>query len=69
MQVVLAALNARYSHSSLALRYLRRYCERQFPDLETVEFNINQSPRLILGSWPKESQMFWAFPATSGTLS
>ncbi len=53
MQVVLAALNARYSHSSLALRYLRRYCERQFPDLETVEFNINQSPRLILGELAK----------------
>lgn len=49
MKVVLAALNARYSHSSLALRYLQRYCEGQFPNLETVEFNINQNPRTILG--------------------
>lgn len=49
MKVVLAALNARYSHSSLALRYLQRYCEGQFPNLETVEFNINQKPPDHLG--------------------
>lgn len=48
MKVVLAALNARYSHSSLALRYLKRYCAGQFPELETVEYNINQNPQAIL---------------------
>lgn len=48
MKVVLAALNATYSHSSLALRYLQRCCAQQFPELETVEFNINQSPQAIL---------------------
>ncbi|HHW72969.1 MAG TPA: DUF4080 domain-containing protein [Firmicutes bacterium] len=48
MRVVLAAVNARYTHSSLALRYLKSYCGRQFPQIETVEFNINQSPRAML---------------------
>lgn len=53
MKVVLAALNARYTHSSLALRYLKRYCQGQFPNIETVEFNINQSPGMILGELVK----------------
>ena len=48
MKVVLVALNAKYSHSSLALRYLKHYCEPQFPDLETMECNINQDPSAIL---------------------
>lgn len=48
MKVLLAALNAKYSHSSLALRYLEHYCGPQFPDLEALEFNINQDPNAIL---------------------
>ncbi len=48
MKVVLVALNAKYSHSSLALRYLKAYCAPQFPNLETLEFNINQDPKAIL---------------------
>ncbi|HHT90480.1 MAG: DUF4080 domain-containing protein [Bacillota bacterium] len=48
MNCVLVALNAKYSHSSLALRYLKHYCQPQFPDLETLEFNINQEPHAIL---------------------
>lgn len=48
MRVVLAALNARFTHSSLALRYLQRYCARQFPCIDVLEFNINQNPRDML---------------------
>ena len=48
MQVVLVALNAKYSHSSLALRYLKSYVEEGFPNVETLEFNINQDLGLIL---------------------
>lgn len=48
MKVVLVALNAKYSHSSLALRYLKHYLEPQFPAVETLEFNINQEPGAIL---------------------
>ncbi len=48
MKVVLVAVNATYSHSSLALRYLSAYCRDQFPNLETVEYNINQNPDLML---------------------
>lgn len=48
MKVVLVAVNATYSHSNLALRYLSAYCGGHFPALETVEYNINQEPDLIL---------------------
>lgn len=48
-KVVLVALNAKYSHSSLALRYLKHYLESGHLDLDTLEFNINQDPKAILG--------------------
>ena len=48
MKAVLVALNASYSHSSLALRYLLQYCKKQFPGLRGLEFNINQDPGLVL---------------------
>lgn len=48
MKVLLVALNAKYSHSSLALRYLQEYCEPQFPNIQSIEYNINQDPQVIL---------------------
>ncbi|NMB02218.1 MAG: DUF4080 domain-containing protein [Firmicutes bacterium] len=48
MKIVLVAVNATYSHSSLALRYLKHYCQPHFANLETVEFNINQNPDTML---------------------
>jgi anaerobic magnesium-protoporphyrin IX monomethyl ester cyclase len=40
MKIVLATLNAKYIHSSLALRYLRAYARRDFPDIELCEYTI-----------------------------
>lgn len=48
MNVVLVAMNARFSHSSLALRYLKEYCRGEFPQIEAVEYNINQEIAGIL---------------------
>ncbi len=48
-KVILAALNAKYIHSSLALRYLTKFqknAERH--DLEAIEFTINQRLDYIL---------------------
>lgn len=39
MKVVLAALNAKYIHTSLALRYLKAYSGREF-DIEIAEYTI-----------------------------
>lgn len=42
MKAVLCTLNAKYIHSSLALRYLKRYSENPAWQIETIEFTINQ---------------------------
>jgi anaerobic magnesium-protoporphyrin IX monomethyl ester cyclase len=43
MRTVVATLNAKYIHSSLALRYLKSYCEKDF-DLTIREFTIKDTP-------------------------
>lgn len=42
MRVILATLNAKYIHSSLAIRYLRAYARDIAPDISLKEYNINQ---------------------------
>ncbi|WP_028545989.1 B12-binding domain-containing radical SAM protein [Paenibacillus taiwanensis] len=39
MKVVLATLNAKYIHTSLAIRYLKAHCEHEF-DVELAEYTI-----------------------------
>ncbi len=55
MKIVLATLNAKYTHHSLALRYLRAYCRPAFPRLVVREFNINQQLDLILSELVDEN--------------
>ncbi|KEO81270.1 B12-binding domain-containing radical SAM protein [Tumebacillus flagellatus] len=40
MKIVLATLNAKYIHTSLALRYLRAYARPDFPDIDLCEYTI-----------------------------
>lgn len=42
MKIVLSTLNAKYIHSSLALRYLKAYSQREFSDIEIVEYSIKE---------------------------
>jgi radical SAM superfamily enzyme YgiQ (UPF0313 family) len=42
MKVLLCTLNAKYIHSSLALRYLSAACTEHFPDTIIREFTINE---------------------------
>ena len=55
MKVVLVALNATYSHTNLALGYLKNYCQPHFPNLETLEFNINQNLDMILAELARKN--------------
>ncbi|GGJ02693.1 B12-binding domain-containing radical SAM protein [Alicyclobacillus cellulosilyticus] len=48
MNIVLATLNAKYIHSSLALRYLRAYAERDFPNISLCEYTIKDPPLAIV---------------------
>ncbi|MEW9670756.1 B12-binding domain-containing radical SAM protein [Ammoniphilus sp. 3BR4] len=47
MNTVIATLNAKYIHSSLALRYLKAYCQKDFP-IEMREFTIKDTPMNIV---------------------
>ncbi|MDR3564595.1 MAG: B12-binding domain-containing radical SAM protein [Negativicutes bacterium] len=49
MQVVLATLNAKFIHSSLALRYLKQYCQAAHPAITIKEYTINNEGLYILG--------------------
>lgn len=55
MKVILTTLNAKYTHSSLALRYLKGYCHT-ICDIEIKEFSINHNILDIL------SQIFESKP-------
>ncbi len=39
MKVLVSTLNAKYIHTSLALRYLKAFCEKDF-DVEITEYTI-----------------------------
>lgn len=41
MKILLSTLNAKFIHSSLALRYLRSYAQSTFPGIDLVEYTIN----------------------------
>ncbi|WP_040711788.1 B12-binding domain-containing radical SAM protein [Paenibacillus curdlanolyticus] len=40
MKIVLATLNAKYIHTSLALRCLKAFAEKDFPDIDIAEYTI-----------------------------
>ncbi|ONI44768.1 hypothetical protein AN640_05245 [Candidatus Epulonipiscium fishelsonii] len=51
MKTVLVSLNAKFIHSSLALRYIKDYCSY---DIKTIELTINQEENLIIKTIYKE---------------
>jgi len=64
MKVVLAALNAKYIHSSLAVRYIEKYCRRYCASesqLEVKEFSINEKLDNVLGELYKSKADLIAF--------
>jgi len=55
MKIVLTTLNAKYIHSSLALRYLRSYSQREFANIEIAEYSIKEPPIDILSDLYQKS--------------
>ncbi len=49
-KVLLCAVNAKYIHSNLAVRYLKKYCESSIHHITLDEFSINDSINNILKS-------------------
>lgn len=46
--MLLTALNAKYIHTNLAIRYLKKSVEKLFPETQTMEFTINHHIEYIL---------------------
>ncbi len=61
MKIVLTTLNAKFTHHNLALRYLRAYCQSDFPNLVVKEYNINQQLALIQSELMDESPSVLGF--------
>ncbi len=61
MRILLTALNARFSHSSLALRYLRSYCAEGDWEMELAEYTINDQNNYILGEIYRKNADLVAF--------
>lgn len=53
MKILLVGINAKYSHQSLALKYIKNMCDDM--DLSVKEFNINQQIDYIFGEIIKEN--------------
>ncbi|HYF74996.1 MAG TPA: B12-binding domain-containing radical SAM protein [Candidatus Nitrosocosmicus sp.] len=47
-RILLSAVNAKYIHSNLAVRYLKKYCETQVDGIAIAEFSINDNINSIL---------------------
>ncbi|MGD9677517.1 MAG: B12-binding domain-containing radical SAM protein, partial [Vulcanibacillus sp.] len=48
MKILLTTLNAKYIHTSLALRYLKAYSYKDFNNIEIIEYSINEPTNYIL---------------------
>ena len=47
IKTIFTALNAKYIHSSLALRSIKKYCAKFGADIDVAEFTINNSEDFI----------------------
>lgn len=63
MRFLLAAVNAKYIHSNLAVYSLRAFAKKQLPDLaaDLAEYTINQQEDQILGDLFRRKPQFIGF--------
>ena len=54
MKIILTTLNSKFIHSALAIRYLKSY-SKDIPNIELMEFTINQNIDYIVGELYKKS--------------
>jgi flavorubredoxin len=47
-KILLSAVNAKFIHSNLAVRYLKKYCENKIEGIDIAEFSINDNFSSIL---------------------
>ncbi len=67
-EILLAAINAKYIHSNLAIYDLRAYCENFKENIELAEYTINDTADHILEDIFSVRQMRWRFLVIFGIL-
>ena len=67
MKVLLTALNSKYIHTNLAVRYLKEYAAQHGYGCEIAEYTINQHLPDILEVSTAARRTSCCCPATSGT--
>lgn len=67
MNIVLAAINAKYIHSNLAVYSLRAYAQQYKDEIQIAEYTINQQIDDILMDLYKKNRISYVFPAIYGT--
>lgn len=61
MKILITTLNSKYIHTSLSIRYLKSYCENDFPNIEIDEYTINQNNEYIASEIFRKSPDIVAF--------
>lgn len=69
MKVLLAAVNAKYIHSNLAVHSLKAYARTYTEEIEVADIRsirrLMRSCRIYIG----ENRTYWEFPAICGILN
>lgn len=60
-KISLVGMNSKFIHSNLAIRYLKKYCEKYVNNIQLFEFNINDSYENILKKLYKSESKIFAF--------
>ena len=68
MDILLAAVNAKYIHTNLAVYSFRAYCREFSQRISLREYTINQEKDQILKIYTTGPQRFCVFPVISGTF-
>lgn len=68
-KIVLAAINAKYIHSNLAVYSLKANAGKYEEDIELAEYTINHQKMKFLPEFIEKSRMLSDFRAISGILS
>lgn len=59
--ILLNAINAKYIHSNLAVRYLKKFCEKHIEGIEIAEFSINDSVSSIIKKLYRSDAQIYGF--------
>ena len=66
MKILLAAVNAKYIHSNLAVYCLKSYAASKGQEAEIAEYTIISRPVRFCGIYMRETLMWWRFPVIFG---